>query len=97
MYNIKDYIGTNNISTKNALILNSLPKDSILKNLITKSNIITREICMLYYMKFYFYIIEIENNKILPFILVSKYNIENLNTLYKKLNKPVPKFKYVFI
>lgn len=45
-----------------------------------------REICLLFYLNFFFYIVK-KNNKILPFILISKFNIDYIKS---KLGNNMP-------
>jgi hypothetical protein len=96
MYSIDEYISNSSISKKNLNIIKSLPNNSIFKNMINDSNTISREICLLYYMKFYFYIVKITENKILPFILISKYSYEDLKKIYQFYRKPIPNFYKLF-
>jgi hypothetical protein len=88
------------LSEDNLKLINELPDTSILKNIITESfpinHIISRELCILYYMKLHFYVVENENNTLKPFILVSKYNLKQINKLYNKFNKKMPNIQYLF-
>lgn len=88
------------LSKDNLKLINELPETSILKNIITESfpinHIISRELCILYYMNLYFYVIENENKTLKPFILVSKYNLYQIKNLYKKFNKKLPNIQYLF-
>ena len=45
---------------------------------LSSSNIISREMCILYNMDLYFYIVKIDENNYEPFILCSKYNLEEI-------------------
>ena len=106
MNNIKEYTFDTlknkiAVSKDNLKLIADLPETSILKNIITESfpinHIISRELCILYYMNLYFYIVENEDGKtIKPFILISKYNLKEIKELYKKYNKSFPKIKYLF-
>lgn len=96
MYNINEYISKKSINNKNIKIIKSLPNNSKLKTLISNSNLTSREMCLLYYLKFYFYIVKISENTILPFILVSKYDITDLDQIYKSFNKKIPIFEKLF-
>jgi hypothetical protein len=88
------------LSKKNLELINELPDTSILKNIITESfpinHVISRELCILYYMKLHFYVVKNENNTLQPFILVSKYNLKQINNIYNKFNKKIPKIQYLF-
>lgn len=79
------------ISKDNLKILHDLPETSILKKVITKSQIISREMCILYFMKLHFYVVDGKN-----FILVSKYNLQQLREIYKKKNRMFPSIHYLF-
>jgi hypothetical protein len=105
MKNIKEYTfdtikNTFALSKDNLKIINELPETSILKKIITESfpinHIISRELCILYYMNLYFYVIKNENKTLKPFILVSKYNLHQIKNLYKKFNKKLPSIHYLF-
>lgn len=95
--NIKEKIA---LSKKNLNIIKNLPDSSILKNIITekfpKNNIISRELCILYYMKLNFYIVENQDKTIKPFILVSKYNLSTIKKIYKYFKKEMPKIKHLY-
>lgn len=88
------------LSDDNLKILNELPDTSVLKKIITESfpinHIISRELCILYYMKLYFYVVMDKDNTLKPFILVSKYNLEQVKGFYNKYNKPLPNIQYLF-
>ena len=88
------------ISPHNLKLIDELPEKSSLKRLITESypinHIISRELCILYFMKIYFYIIENSDKSIKPFILISKYKLKNIKDFYKKYKKPMPNIKYLF-
>ena len=88
------------LSKENLEIINELPETSILKNIITESfpinHIISRELCILYYMKLNFYVVKNEDKTLKPFILVSKYNLQEIKNLYKKFNKKFPNIQYLF-
>ena len=89
------------LSKENLKIIEELPSTSILKKIITESfpinHIISRELCILYFMKLYFYIVENQDNQsIKPFILVSKYNLDKIKKIYRKYNKDFPNIKYLF-
>ena len=105
MKNIKEYTFDTiknmfALSKDNLKIINELPETSILKKIITESfpinHIISRELCILYYMNLYFYVIKNENKTLKPFILVSKYNLHQIKNLYKKNNKKLPSIHYLF-
>jgi hypothetical protein len=87
----------------NTKILNKFYKlnsSNILKKRITDnapiSHVVSREICILYGMDLYFYIVEEDNGKYLPFILISKYNMNQIIKEYIKANKPIPNIKLYF-
>ena len=88
------------ISSDNLKIINNLPDTSILKKIITEkfpiNHIISRELCILYYMKLNFYVVKNNDKTIKPFILVSKYNLKEIKELYKKYNKKIPNIQYLF-
>jgi hypothetical protein len=88
------------LSKDNLKIINGLPNTSILKKIITESfpinHIISRELCILYYMKLYFYVVVNDDKTLKSFILVSKYNLEKIKKIYDKFNKPFPNIKYLF-
>ena len=88
------------ISKENLKKINNLPKTSILKKIITqkfpKNHIISRELCILYYMKLNFYVVENNDKTLKPFILVSKYNLTKIKEIYKKHNKTFPNLQYLF-
>lgn len=88
------------LSPENKKIINSLPQTSVLKKIITESfpinHIISRELCILYYMKLQFYVVQNTDKTLKPFILVSKYNLAQIKQFYKKHNKPCPNIKYLF-
>ncbi len=91
---------TYGISKYNRKIINELPDTSILKHLITNeyplSTIVSRELCILYLLKYYFYIIFNDDGSIKPFVLISKYNRTTIIKLYKSYNKPLPNIKYLY-
>ena len=88
------------LSNDNLKIIDTLPETSLLKKIITDkypvSNIISRELCMLHYMKLHFYIVENDDKTIKPFILISKYNLKQIKNIYQKKNKTFPNIKYLF-
>lgn len=88
------------LSKDNLEIINKLPNTSVLKNIITESfpinHIISRELCILYYMKLHFYVVKNPDNTLKPFILVSKYNLQQIKEIYNKFNKPFPNIQYLF-
>lgn len=88
------------ISEDNMNLINDLPKKSILKKIITTrspiNNIISRELCILYYMKLKFYIVQNEDKSLKPFILISKYNLKDIKNFYKTINKTFPNIKYLY-
>ena len=47
-------------------------------------------------MKLHFYIVENDNQTIKPFILISKYNLQQIKSIYKTKNKKFPNIKYLF-
>lgn len=105
MGNIKEYTFDNikkkfGLSEDNFKVINELPENSTLKKIITESfpinHIISRELCILYYMKLHFYVVKNENNTLKPFILVSKYNLKQIKEIYKKFNKKIPNIQYLF-
>ena len=105
MNNIKEYTFDNikkmfALSNDNLKIINELPDTSILKKIITEkfpiNHIISRELCILYYMKLHFYVVENDNKTLKPFILISKYNLQQIKNIYKTKNKKFPNIKYLF-
>lgn len=88
------------VSNENLKIINNLPDTSVLKTIITEkfpiNHIISRELCILYYMKLHFYVVENEDKTVKPFILVSKYNLKQIKELYKKYDKKCPNIQYLF-
>jgi hypothetical protein len=88
------------LSKDNLQIINTLPDTSVLKKIITEkipiNHIISRELCILYYMKLHFYIVENDNQTLKPFILISKYNLQQIKRIYKTKNKKFPNIKYLF-
>ena len=105
MNNIKEYTFDNIkkmfvLSNDNLKIINELPDTSILKKIITEkfpiNHIISRELCILYYMKLHFYVVENDNKTLKPFILISKYNLQQIKNIYKTKNKKFPNIKYLF-
>jgi hypothetical protein len=105
MKNIKEYTFDTfknkfALSDENLKIIEDLPKTSILKKIITESfpinHIISRELCILYYMKLHFYVVVNEDKTLKPFILVSKYNITQIKNIYKKNNREMPNIQYLF-
>ena len=105
MNNIKEYTFDNiknmfALSNDNLQIINTLPDTSVLKKIITEkfpiNHIISRELCILYYMKLHFYIVENDNQSIKPFILISNYNLQQIKKIYKKYNRTFPNIKYLF-
>ena len=99
-YTFDDINKTIAVSNENLKIINNLPDTSILKKIITSqspiSNVISRELCILYYMKLHFYVVENKDKTVKPFILVSKYNLKQIKELYKKYNKKFPNIQYLF-
>ncbi len=104
MGNIKEYTFDTlknmfGVSKENLNIINNLPDTSILKNIITESfpinHIISRELCILYYLKLHFYLVVNADGTLKPFLLVSKYNLEEIKKIYKKFNKPFPNLQYL--
>jgi hypothetical protein len=88
------------ISDHNMKLIDNLPKKSILRKIITErfpiNHIISRELCILFYMKLNFYVVENEDKTLKPFILISKYKLKHIKNLYKNINKPFPNIKYLF-
>jgi hypothetical protein len=106
MDNIKEYTFDDiknqfALSTDNLKIINKLPNSSILKKIITEkfpiNHIISRELCILYYMKLHFYVvIKEDKTTIKPFILVSKYNLQKIKKIYTKHKKKFPNIQYLY-
>jgi len=105
MKNIKEYTFDTvkkmfALSDDNLKIINKLPRTSILKKIITESfpinHVISRELCILYYMKLYFYVVVNEDKTIKPFILVSKYRSNQIREICLKYNKKFPRIRYLF-
>jgi hypothetical protein len=103
--NIKEYTfdeikNTLAVSNENLKIIDNLPDTSILKKIITAkspiSNIISRELCILYHMKLHFYVVKNKDETVKPFILVSKYNLKQIKELYKKYDKKCPNIQHLF-
>lgn len=98
-YTYDNLIDTYAISDKNKSIIDSLSSNSLLKKIITEkfpiNHIISREICILYNMNLYFYIVY-KDNKLEPFILVSKYNIKEIREFCKLYNKKIPDIRLYF-
>tara|TARA_B110000091_G_C13685574_1_gene419811 strand:- start:79 stop:912 length:834 start_codon:yes stop_codon:yes gene_type:complete len=99
-YTFDDIKKTFAVSNENSEIINNLPDTSILKKIITEkfpiNHIISRELCILYYMKLHFYLVENKDKTVKPFILVSKYNLKQIKELYKKHNKKFPNIQKLF-
>lgn len=99
-YTFDDIKKTFAVSNENLKIINNLPDTSILKKIITEkfpiNHIISRELCILYYMKLHFYVVENKDKTIKPFILVSKYNLKQIKEIYKKYNKKFPNIQHLF-
>ena len=105
MKNIKEYTFDTMkkmfaLSKDNSEIINTLPNTSILKKIITESfpinHVISRELCILYYMKLHFYVVKNKDKTLKPFILVSKYNLPQIKKMYNKFNKELPDIHYLF-
>lgn len=105
MKNIKEYTFDTMkkmfaLSKDNSEIINKLPSTSILKKIITESfpinHVISRELCILYYMKLHFYVVKNTDKTLKPFILVSKYNLPQIKKMYNKFNKKLPDIHYLF-
>ena len=105
MKNIKEYTFDTMkkmfaLSDDNSEIINKLPNTSILKKIITESfpinHVISRELCILYYMKLHFYVVKNTDKTLKPFILVSKYNLSQIKKMYNKFNKKLPDIHYLF-
>jgi hypothetical protein len=105
MKNIKEYTFDTMkkmfaLSKDNSEIIDKLPNTSILKKIITESfpinHVISRELCILYYMKLNFYVVKNSDKSLKPFILVSKYNLPQIKKLYNKFNKKLPDIHYLF-
>ena len=99
-YTFDDIKKTVAVSNENLKIINNLPDTSILKKIITEkfpiNHIISRELCILYYMKLHFYVVENKDKTVKPFILVSKYNLKQIKEHYKKYNKKFPNIQHLF-
>jgi hypothetical protein len=105
MKNIKEYTFDTMkkmfaLSKDNSEIIDKLPNTSILKKIITESfpinHVISRELCILYYMKLHFYVVKNTDKTLKPFILVSKYNLHQIKKMYNKFNKKLPDIHYLF-
>jgi len=105
MDNIKEYTFDDiknilAVSNDNLKIINKLPHTSILKKIITEkipiNHIISRELCILYYMKLHFYVVQNKDRTLKPFILISKYNLQKIKNIYKKKNKRFANIQYLF-
>ena len=99
-YTFDDIKNTLAVSHENSRIIDNLPDTSILKKIITakspRTNIISRELCILYYMKLHFYVVENNDGTIKPFILVSKYSLKQIKEFYKKYDKKCPNIQHLF-
>ena len=88
------------ISKENKKLVESLPEGSILRNIITQSfpinHIISRELCILYFLKLYFYIVKNKDGSIKPFILISKYHLARLKQIYAEYKKTFPNIKCLY-
>lgn len=88
------------VSEENLNIIKNLPRKSILKKITTKkfpeNHVISRELCILYYMKLNFYIVENKDKTIKPFILVSKYSLKKIKDIYRKYEKQFPNIQHLF-
>jgi hypothetical protein len=97
-YTYDDLKKTFAIGKENLEIINKLPATSILKKIITEkfpiNHIISRELCILYYMKLNFYVVKNNDNTFKSFILVSKYNLKEIEEIYVKIKKKIPKKIY---
>jgi len=105
MENIKEYTFDTikkkfALSMDNLKIIKKLPDASIIKKIITErfpiNHIISRELCILYYMKLYFYVVKNADNTLKPFILVSKFDLHKIKNFYHKFNKKMPNIQYLF-
>lgn len=78
----------------------TLPSDNILKHRITDnapiSQVVSRELCILYDMNLYFYVVENDDGHYMPFILVSKYNMKEIKNKYTAYSKPMPNLKLYY-
>lgn len=87
-------------SRENYNIIKSLPRNSILKRVITQSypinHIISRELCILYYLNLHFYAVKKSGGGYKPFILVSKYNKNSLKKIYDLYGRRFPNFELLF-
>lgn len=76
------------INKENLKILLEFDKNSKIKKKITEdipiNHIIGRELCILYKLNYYFYVVENEDKSIKPFILISKYNLDEIKEFYRK-------------
>lgn len=83
----------NAISFKNKKLINNLPESSLIRQLITSkipiNHVIARELCILYFLDIYFYAVY-DNNIPRPYLLCSKYNLEEIKKIYSLFNKPMP-------
>jgi hypothetical protein len=75
---------------------------SMLHKYITASipinHIIARELCLLYFMNLYFYVVKHQDQRdsFKPFILVSKYNLTEIKKFYKKSGIPFPELQLLY-
>ncbi len=78
----------------------TLPSNNILKQRITDnapiSHVVSRELCILYEMKLFFYVVEENDGNYSPFILVSKYNMRDIKKKYASYNKQMPNLKLYY-
>ena len=107
LLNLDEYYSEINPITKNKkkaisnynlnIILNMNKKMNKITEVIPINHIIGRELCLLYYLNYYFYIVEVDENNIKPFILVSKFNLKIIKNIYSKyLKKSIPNIKLLF-
>lgn len=84
-YNLNIFLNSNNLTSK-----------KITEN-IPINHIVGRELCLMYYLNYYFYIVEDDKKQILPFILVSKFNLEVIKNTYNNiLKKKMPNIKLLY-
>lgn len=76
------------ISKKNLDLLLKIDNNNVIKKKITEKNpvnhIIGRELCLIYKLNYYFYVVENNDKSIKPFILISKYSLDEINLFYER-------------
>jgi hypothetical protein len=82
---------------------NPINREKLLNSYVTSiitedkpGNITSREICLLYMQKFYFYIVLRDDNVFEPFILVSKYEINEILAKFIMAKKKIPNLQLLF-